>query len=241
MKTTQIKLLFFLVITMVAAGCSIHGHYTSSPKSNSLDLAGYEFILTKNEAFHIRSWTDNATVYSDSLGNRIWEDPHYRGFGTFVQIGDSLELTFLNEDSITVEIEKTTSEAVANYKLSIINEIGQMHAPILSLKDSASKTLKTVFNGSETYTEFQDSLNSEVSKIGFDLHLFGSPEILFSLNEISNGRNVFKFKTHNGYYPRASKAKVYCKKAWSGIRYGPRKRWLAKKYKQKWINNLYKD
>lgn len=212
MKNTKMKQPFFLVLTLIATGCSIHGHYTSNPKSHSLALAGYEIILTENETFHIRSWTDNYSVYSDSLGNRIWKDPHYRGFGTFIQIGDSLELTFLNEDSITIEIEKSISETFTKYKLSVANEIGKISPPILSLKDSSNKTLKTVFNKHETYTEFHDSLNSEILKIGFDLHRFRSPEILISLKEIALGKNTFKFKTYIGYYPRATKTKFYCKK-----------------------------
>jgi hypothetical protein len=239
-NTIRTRIFLFLFLVTLFCSCSISGYYTSNPKSLGGGMAGYEIILTKNETFHIRKWSDNYSVYSDSLGNRLWRDTHYRGFGKFVQFGDSLELAFLNEDSISIEIFKITEELAFDYKVSITNESGKTYAPIVSVKDSTSKTIKTIFNKNEFYTEFQDSSNTKSKYIGFDFHMFESPEILIPLEELSLGRNMFKFKTYNGYYPRGTKINFYCKKAWSGIRYGTKRRWLAKKYKQKWLNKLYK-
>lgn len=238
MKIKKIKLFVFFSSVLLCGGCSIHGYYTSNPKSK-LALAGYEIILTPNNTFHIKSWTDNFTNHVDSLGNRIWTDNWHRGFGTFIQSGDSLEMTFLNEDSITIDITRSSENFQDNYKVSFISESGNLSAPIVSLKDSTLRTIKNVINKDETYTEFSMSSDSTYRAIGFDLHWYRAPEILIPFEDIEQGKTQFKFKTYNGYYPKGTRINFYCKKAWSGIRYGDKRRWLAKKYKANWLNTFY--
>lgn len=232
--------LLFLFCLPLIFSCSIHGYYSSVPNPNSIALAGYEIILNKNKDFEIRSWTDVFTTYSDSLGNRIWKDPHYQGVGTFEQVGDSLHLYFQSEDSITVEIIKTFSDDNAFYSVSFINEIGVKSTPIISLRNKNGALTKVIgINNPMNHTSFDARSFPDVHSFGFDLYYFRSRFIDIQLSDIKLGKNRFKFKTYNGYYPKGSKTKLYVKRSFSGIRHGDRQRWLAKKHKWAWLNKFY--
>jgi len=234
------RIFTLLLIVFVSVGCSIHGTYTSNPKSLGA-FGGHEISLNKDKTFHINRWSDTYSIQVDSFGKRIWKDPQYRGHGTFTKKGDFLQLVFLSEDSVSVEVIKSLEGQTDFYRLSFVGETGNKYPPIIVLRDSLQRTVKTTVNRSDLGAEFKTSVNSDGITVGFKFNAyeFMAPPIQIDLGEVDYGINVFKFKTYNGYYPKGTEVSFYCKRAWSGIRYGPKKRWLAKKYKSKWLNSFY--
>ena len=87
---------------LLFSSCQTVGLYSSSRKSK-IAFAGTEFHLTQSDSFFLRSWTDSYSRYIDKNGNRIFKKEYqYRGYGTFVCEGELLDLTFCNDDFITI-------------------------------------------------------------------------------------------------------------------------------------------
>ena len=218
--------------------CLVPGHYTSNPKSRAA-FAGSEIILTRKKTFIKRSWTDNFSIRKDSEGNRIWDERKFIGYGTYVKKGKFLELTFLNEDSITVIIEKAEKPIANEYKLSVITESGTYYRPWVSLNTDSLKQVRLIPRPDGDVSEFEIKHESGISTIGFFAHSFQAPPIIINVKDVEEGENVFKFKTYNGHYSKGEKLMLYFKRKPTGVRYGPKKRWMPKKYKWKWLNQFH--
>lgn len=228
----------FVLSFLVLQGCSIHGVYTTNPK-NQAAFAGTEIVLTKNNTFHLKRWTDSYTVRLDLLDDRIWEDIKYKGYGTYVKKKDSLALTFLSEDSISIYISRKDSLKESIFQLSILGENGKWMKPFVTLKNSALQNIRNVFDQQSNTVEFRISNPSQVSIIGFDMLRIEAPQIFIELNEIKQGDNLLKFKTFNGFYGRNEVFTVYSKRSCFGLRFGDQKRFLPKRHQWKWLNRFY--
>lgn len=225
---------------LILQGCSMKGVYTTNPKSKPA-FGGTEIIISKNNKISLRSWTDVYLRKIDDDGNRIWEDHKYKGFGTYSEQGDSLEITFANEDSITVIIDKFEAGERKTYQVSIFDELGNQLDPFINLVNDSLETIKSIWEQNKSKATFETTPRTNYSYISTpDLTMF-SPKLLIPIKDLHAGHNIIKHKTYAGYYAKGDTIKLYLKRYPFGIRYGSRKSWLAKKYKWDLLNRLYLD
>lgn len=240
---SQVIWVGFLMLILFSSSCSTTGHFTSNPRDR-MAHAGTEFII-KSDSFKINSWTDNYSLYVDSLGNRIWKDNKYRGIGTYTRIKDSLQLTFKNYDSVSVHIVFSEDAMTRKYVISFSNELNNVANYPFSIKDKTGEVLEHVL------IPFKDSytISIEKNKNPSLLHIsgvgvrIGEPKI--NLNDLSEGVNVIKLKSYNGYFAHNEKVTIWAKPVWTGLRYKfswhRKNRYLPRKWKWKFLNSLYGD
>jgi len=238
-KLISILLLF---ATLIGTSCSTAGHYTSNPRER-MTHAGSEFILTKSDSFKIRSWTDAHSIEVDGSGNRIWKENRYRGEGIYQRNGDSLYLTFSNNDSLLVKINFTNDSITKSYDISLFDELGRPFMTQFQVKDSNNVELRSLhFPRKNTYTlSFQKDENPLTLNLsGYGVNI---KEPIINLNDLHEGLNEIKLKTYNGYFARGDSLNIWFKKTFTGIRYEfkGRKRWMPKKWGFKLLNKLYRD
>lgn len=238
---TELFTVFCFVLLL--SSCRTAGIYSSNPK-DKIAFAGIKFQLTKSDSFYLYSWTDNFSKYVDKDGNRIFkEEFQYRGFGTYDCQGDSLELSFSNEDSITVVLDFNKGDENTKVGLYIINEMGNKGRPNISFLNDENVIITKI-------SMLLDNQNSLVISNNENPHLIRidgmgmnieNPEI--DISKIRNGRYTFKRKTYDGYYAKGTKKKIWFKRRPTGIRYqlNERKRYLPKKWGWNWLNKLYRD
>jgi hypothetical protein len=196
--------------------------------------------FSRDNTFSIDSWTDVLVTRVDSAGNRIYKENKKRGYGLYKRVKDSVELTFLNEDSVRVLVIKSPRKDMTSYKVSLFDELGNRLRPGVSLKNDSLKTITAIYRGSQEIASFEVSNDSPIELMSFEYMHFRGPPILIELDKLENGTNELKFKTYHGYYSKNEKLTIYCKPTFTGLRHGPKKRWLAKKRKIKFLNRLYK-
>lgn len=233
----------FLSIIFLLSSCRTAGLYTSNPKGN-MGFAGNEFELTKTDSFFVRRWSDSHSNYVDGDGNRIFKDYKYRGYGTYECRGDSMELTFCNEDSMTVVLDLERGNEKVKIALQVFNELGNMNYPHADILSSTGDKL-----GGTPIIHRLDTFHCEILNIqkpsqiklhGFQLNI-ANP--LIDISNLESGRHVIKRKSYNGYYPKGLVKNIWFKKIFTGIRFQmhDRKRYLPKKFGWKWINKFYRD
>lgn len=245
MQTTKYLLhtILFLVIILLLASCRTAGLYTTNPKGKGT-FAGTEIRLTKTDSFYIKSWTDNYTHYVDDKGNRIFkEDYRYRGYGTYKCLKDSMELTFFNEDSITVNLDIRKSDSLVNIELYILDEEGNVFIPNVDILDQSGNRIVS------TIVQMKDTFNFSISKWKNPSHInlngFGvnvrNPNI--EIAYLESGQYSLKRKTYNGYFAKGVTQKIWFRRVPTGIRYqlNKKKKYLPKKWGWSWINKFYRD
>jgi len=243
MKTRSINLLTILVAICFMTSCRTAGLYTSNPKGRGA-FAGNEFHLMKNDSFKIIRWTDSYTVHSDGNGNQIFpSDDRYRGMGTYQCEGDSLALTFSNEDSITVKLDIERSKDSVHLTFKTYNELGNIFYPNATILDEDG----TRIDGTVVQLEdvFHFSIDEEekpaiIKLDGFGLNVENKE---FDISEMQSGEYTLKRKSYNGYFRKGQVKKIWFKRVPTGIRYQmhDKKVYLPKKWAWSWINKLYRD
>lgn len=224
--------------------CSTSGHFTSNPRDR-MAFAGREFVLTKSDSFHLRSWTDSYYVQVDSNGSIIHTDRWYKGVGTYECIKDSIVLSFSNSDSIIVNIDFSQDSLSKRYDISISDELGGSSRPGFEITNEDNEIL---------YSEFfwkTDTCKIVFAKDVYPRHLnlnsFFSNRIekpIVEMNSLRIGSNTTKIKSYNGYYPKGQKVIIWFRPTITGIRYkfdGQKKRYLPRKWRFNAINKLYRD
>ena len=242
-RNTVAVFVFFVGVVFLFSSCRTAGLYTSNPKGKGVAFAGNTFHLTETDSFFIKKWSDSQSIRSDKDGNRIFKDYQYQGFGTYKCIGDSLELTIVNEDSILVILDLKSHNDSIIIAIQKINELGNSVYPNLDILDSnGSKITGTPLIHRQLTFHCEILKKSEPTQIklnGFRLNL-SNP--IINISNLEDGRHIFKRKSYNGYFAKGVK-KIWFKKVFTGIRYELHgdKRYLPKKFGWKWINKLYRD
>ncbi len=243
-RKSIVNLYICLGVLFTLTSCRTPGLYTSNPKGKGMAFAGSTFRLTKTDSFFIKSWTDSHSIRSDKDGNRIFEDYQYQGFGTYKCVGDSLELTVSNEDSIMVVLDLKRLNDTVVMDIQRFNEIGNSVYPHLDILDSnGSKIIGSPIVHRELTIHFEILKIREPTQIKLNGWLLNVSDPIVDISNLPDGRHVFKRKSYNGYFRKGEVKKIWFKKVFTGIRYelNDRKRYLPKKFGWSWINKLYRD
>ena len=235
--------LIFIGALFSMSSCSTAGLYTSNPKSK-MAFAGTEFHLTTSDSFYLRSWTDNFSRYVDSEGNPIFKEEYlYRGFGTYDCDGDSLELTFCSEDSISIQldIEKRIHETELTFY--IFDEMGKITSPNVQIIGDTNQVIRRTLVQLEDEYHFiipNDENPHFITIEGFGMSIENP---IINISTLESGSFVFKRKTYDGYFAKGFVKKIWYMKRPTGIRFqlNHRKTYLPRKWKWNWINKLYRD
>ncbi len=238
-----ISTLFFLGVIFLFASCRTAGLYTSNPK-DKMAFAGTQFELTKKDSFFLSSWTDSHSRFMDKEGNEIFSEKYqFRGSGTYQCEGDSLELIFCNEDSITIKLdfEKRLTETEVTFQ--IFDELGNVSRPNVDILDSDNKIIRGTNIQFRDVYHFVIPNQEDINKIkiaGFGMRIENP---IIDISSLEDGKYIFKRKSYNGYFAKGVIKKIWYKKVPSGIRYQMRfkKKYLPRKWKWNWINKLYRD
>ena len=204
-KISYQKYLVILAVIFSFYSCKTAGLYTSNPKER-MAFAGTEFELMKNDSFSIRSWTDSYTIHVDEKGNRIFEnDIMFRGYGTYECLDDSLQLTFVNEDSIRIELDLKRSDQMVEINLQTFSETNNVLYPQVDILDANGIRLDG------TYIQVKDSFNYNIPIINKPTHIrlsgfeINIKDPIIDITKLSDGWHTVKKKSYNGYFSRGKK------------------------------------
>ena len=207
-------------------------------------FAGTEFHLTSSDSFFLRSWTDNFSRYVDKEGNRIFKEEYqYRGFGTYDCDGDSLELTFCNEDSITVKLDLEKRNNETEFIFYIYDELGNITSPNVQIIGDTTQVIRRTIVQLEDVYHFVIPNHENPHFITIEGFGMSIENPIIDISTLVSGSYVFKRKTYDGYFAKGRVKKIWFRKRPTGIRFqlNDRKRYLPRKWGWNWINKMYRD
>jgi len=223
----------FLMLTFLS--CSVAGRYTTRPTSSS---AGYELILKKNKSFILNQKPQYSPNKQDSNGNRIWLDPKTRGFGTYEVLSDSIRLSFLNEDSIKVFINKIISAKETLVSVELISEIDKRNSLSIVLLDENLQRVTIISASENRECNFKLNQYPNAKYFRFIANRFMmviDESVKIDIGKLKAGDNIFKYKTYNGYFAKGDRQVIRFKRTFRGIRFGPK---ISDSNKNLQLNNI---
>lgn len=226
-----------LLLIITCSQCRTTGHFTNNPKEK-IAFAGSEIILKKDKTFSIKSWTDNYTIQIEN-GKRIYPDYKSNGEGIYKRFGDSLQLTFQNTDSLTIEIDYRQDSIYHYYYFTMMDLKGDSMTCLMSSFDKDKKVIQT---GGALIKILKED-NNQIAFIKPLLIQRYEPEYIPIPRLKVGEKHIVKVKTYWGYYAKGDQITIYLKPVFTGIRtnvFG-KNRYIPKKWKWKWLNSLYQD
>ncbi len=237
----DIRILLKYGVLLLLSGCKTSGYFTSNPKDHGA-FAGSYFKLNKDGTFHRNQWTDVYSVYTDSLGNRIWKDYQKEkriGKGTYQKKRDSLELTFTNEDSVRILIDFQETEDSFFIEIEEFSEMGDPAYLNYELLNSSDSLLAIALFHIDL--KFRTSKEANPWKIRLGEFKGKLTKNYILLEDLKPGFNEIKIKTYAGYYAKGDRIVIWHRRGPSGMRYalGNRKTWMPRRWKWKFLNKFY--